>query len=216
MGQLPEQSRAERTRNRILDAAERLILERGFDGVGLEAVAEASGVSRQAIYDKFGTKSGLLLEMTRRLEARIGIPQAVGTLNGNADGETRLAALFRLNATSEPAVAPFIRVVYAARLHDATAEELWRSRMSARHAAMRGVVMQLDRERRLRPGLSIDRATDILWSLINPLHYDNLVNSRGWSGSEYAEHLETRARAALLGDTPGPWRQRQIRRWQRG
>lgn len=198
-------TRADRTRRRILDAAERLFRERGLDGVGLEAVAGAAGVSRQAVYDKFGSKGGLLRALTLEVEGRLGIPQVVGELDSAPDGLTMLRALLQLNRTSEPGVAPFVRVLYAARLHDDTAAELLDERLSARHRAMGKVVQALAREGRLRPGLSVERGTDMLWSILNPLHYDNLVATRGWTPAEYGQHVETLVRSALLGEAPQPW-----------
>jgi AcrR family transcriptional regulator len=198
-------ARSERTRQKILDAAERLLLEHGLEGAGMESVAAAAGVSRQAVYDKFGSKGGLLRAMNQRVESRIGIPQVVAGLAVEADGLTRLNALFELGRRSEPAVAPFVRVIYAARLHDETAAELWHDRINARHRAMSQVVEQLDREGKLRPGLDVRRGTDILWSILHPLNYDNLVAMRGWSIDEYRRHVEAMARASLLGEPPPPW-----------
>ncbi len=199
-------SKSERTGHRILDAAEKLILERGFDGVGVETVARAAGVSRQAVYDKFGSKGGLLKAMTARVEERLGIAQTVAAVAAKSDGLSKLTALFDLSLVSEPGVAPFVRVIYAARLHDETAAALWTDRMTARYAAMRNVVEQLDKEGRLRPGLTVGRGADILWSILNPLHYDNLVVARGWTIEEYRQHIEVMARAGLLGEGPPPVR----------
>ena len=195
-------SKSERTAQRILDAAEKMILERGFDGVGVETLARAASVSRQAIYDKFGSKGGLLKAMTIRVEGRLGIGQTVARVTAETDGLSKLTALFDLNRVSEPGVAPFVRVIYAARLHDETAAALWKDRMTTRYAAMRNVVQQLDKEGRLRPGLTVERGADILWSILNPLHYDNLVGVRGWSIGEYRQHIEAMARAGLLGEGP--------------
>ena len=196
--------RSEKTRERILDAAERLIQERGLDGVGLEAVAEAAGVSRQTVYDKFGSKGGVLRAMTERTEARLGIFQTVAAVLAEPDGLGKLNTLLKLSRVSEPGVAPFARVVYAARLHDETAAELWNDRMMARHRVMSHVVEQLHREKRLRPGLTPERGADILWSILNPLHYANLVVARGWSIDDYCAHIEAMARAGLLGEGPPP------------
>ena len=41
------------------------------------------------------------------------------------------------------------------------------------------MVEQLSKERKLRRGLTVERGADILWSILNPLHYDNLVVARG-------------------------------------
>ncbi len=195
-------ARSELTRDRILDSAEKLLVERGYHGAGIEAVAADAGVSRQAVYDKFGSKGGLLRAMTERLEERLGIFHGVATVQAAPTAMEKLEALFNLSQVSEPGVAPFVRVVYAARLDDETAAELWNDRMAARYIAFRYVVEQLDEGGLLRPGLTVERGADILWSILNPLHFDSLVTSRGWSIDEYRAHIEVMARAALLGEAP--------------
>ena len=40
----------------ILDAARTLFLEAGYDGVNLERIAAAAGLSRQTLYNRFGSK----------------------------------------------------------------------------------------------------------------------------------------------------------------
>lgn len=50
---------AEATRTAILDAAERLFLERGPAAASMSAVAEAAGVTKSLIHHHFGSKEGL-------------------------------------------------------------------------------------------------------------------------------------------------------------
>lgn len=50
----------------ILDAAERLFSELGFEATSLNAVVELSGGSLATIYKLFGTKNGLFAEVVRR------------------------------------------------------------------------------------------------------------------------------------------------------
>jgi len=47
----------------ILQAAKRLFLEAGFDGVNLERVGEAAGVTRQTVYNLFGSKEAVFRAM---------------------------------------------------------------------------------------------------------------------------------------------------------
>lgn len=47
----------------ILLAAKRLFLEAGFEGVNLERVGEVAGVTRQTVYNLFGSKEALFLAM---------------------------------------------------------------------------------------------------------------------------------------------------------
>ncbi|MHA6623864.1 TetR/AcrR family transcriptional regulator [Pseudonocardia sichuanensis] len=63
---LPKQAR----REKLLDAAVRIVRAHGADGLTLVTLAEAAGVSRPIAYDHFGTRAGLLLALYRRLEER--------------------------------------------------------------------------------------------------------------------------------------------------
>ena len=55
------------TRNRILDAAERLFSDRGVSRTSLEDIARAAGVTRGAIYWHFTDKSDLFAAMVGRV-----------------------------------------------------------------------------------------------------------------------------------------------------
>lgn len=57
----PEASRAS-----ILDAAERLFLERGFAGASMSEIAKGSGVTKSLIHHHFGSKEALWREVKRR------------------------------------------------------------------------------------------------------------------------------------------------------
>ncbi len=50
----------------VLDAAHRLFLKAGFDGVNLEHVGRAAGVSRQTVYNLFGSKEAVFHEVMKR------------------------------------------------------------------------------------------------------------------------------------------------------
>ena len=51
--------RASQKQDAIRSAAERLFLERGFDGASVEAIAGYAGVSTATVYSHFGSKRGL-------------------------------------------------------------------------------------------------------------------------------------------------------------
>ncbi len=55
-------SRAGKPRDRIFDCAQDLFHRRGIRGVGVEAIAEAAGTSKMALYRHFDSKDELILE----------------------------------------------------------------------------------------------------------------------------------------------------------
>lgn len=59
------------TKERILDAAERLFAERGFAGTSLRSVTKAAGVNLAAIHYHFGAKEALLHQVFARRAAPV-------------------------------------------------------------------------------------------------------------------------------------------------
>lgn len=57
---------AEASRTAILDAAQRLFLERGFAGTSMSEVAKASGVTKSLIHHHFGSKEALWESVKRK------------------------------------------------------------------------------------------------------------------------------------------------------
>jgi AcrR family transcriptional regulator len=61
-------------REQVLDAALQVIVEQGYEGVSIEAIARAAGVTRPVIYDHF-SNLGALLEALIGREERIALGQ---------------------------------------------------------------------------------------------------------------------------------------------
>ena len=61
----------ERRRPLVLDAAFELLLERGYEGTSMEAVATAAGVSKPVVYACFPSKEELFKALMQREEARV-------------------------------------------------------------------------------------------------------------------------------------------------
>lgn len=58
-GQRPERADAAANRARILEAAKKVLAERGAEGASLDAVAAAAKVGKGTIFRRFGNRSGL-------------------------------------------------------------------------------------------------------------------------------------------------------------
>jgi AcrR family transcriptional regulator len=61
----PRRRRRTASDEKILAAAKELFLDDRYDGVNLERVAERAGVSRQTVYNRFGSKETVFREMIR-------------------------------------------------------------------------------------------------------------------------------------------------------
>src|SRR5712692_11153537 len=59
---------AEVARQAILNAAEEVFAEHGFDGARIDAIARVAGYNKSLIFQYFGDKLGLYAEMIRRAD----------------------------------------------------------------------------------------------------------------------------------------------------
>lgn len=62
--------RGVRSRDDVLDAAQRLMAEHGYEAATLAAIAQASRIPSSSLYHYFGSKSGVLLAVIERGAAR--------------------------------------------------------------------------------------------------------------------------------------------------
>mgnify|MGYP000991725458 CR=1 FL=1 len=69
-------------RSRLLEAAAKLFVLHGYDNTSIEMIADAAQISRQTIYNQFGSKDALFIaiakELTGDLTASIAHPLDVG------------------------------------------------------------------------------------------------------------------------------------------
>jgi TetR/AcrR family transcriptional regulator len=79
---------AEGTRQAILDAAEEIFSEHGFDGARVDAIAKVAGYNKSLIFQYFGDKLSLYAEVIRRADEQTRAMQneALSTLL-NTDAE---------------------------------------------------------------------------------------------------------------------------------
>src|SRR6195256_73663 len=57
----PERGDAARNRALLLDAARRLVAERGPDAVTMDEIATAAGVGKGTLFRRFGSRAGLMM-----------------------------------------------------------------------------------------------------------------------------------------------------------
>jgi AcrR family transcriptional regulator len=175
--------------------------ERGFHGVGLEEVALEAGVSRQAVYLHFHSKTGLLLALVDHVFKTEAPAELVSGWARASTGLDALEAAIAFHAAYEPRVYRFARVLHAARREEPAADAAWRNRMRARRANYRRVAELLARDGVLIQTWSVKEAADLLWALTSLHMFEYLVIESHWSIQRYKRHLRTVVYRALVKPT---------------
>lgn len=179
------------TRHRILDATWRLI-EEGAPDVTMAQVAAAAGVSRQAVYLHFESRSGLLVGLVRHVDEQLGLAELAAPVQQATTGREALAAMVELHADYTARIIGVARLLDAARLGDPAVAAAWEDRMSGRRRAHRRIVERLERDGDLAPGWAVEDAALLFYTWTLPRVWDELVTERGWSTDDFREHV-TRA-----------------------
>jgi len=190
-------------RRLVVEEARRLFLERGFAGTTVAMVAQAAGVSVETIYKAFGGKAGLVRAVWEKALEGIGPVSAEvrsDAVSSAADDPREVIATWaHLSAEVGQRAAPVLALVRAAAAVDPEAAALLAEIDAGRLARMRHNAETLARRGHLRPGLSLERAAQLMVAISGSLH-DPLVGDAGWSAADYSEVVERLLTAALLAD----------------
>ncbi|MDI4663001.1 TetR/AcrR family transcriptional regulator [Xanthobacter autotrophicus] len=102
------------SRDAIVEAAERLFLERGFGAVSMDELAEAAGVARRTLYNQFSSKEEIFREMLRRVSHQLEdtFPPGIET-RGDVEDFLRLIARMILELHKHRGYLGFLRMVVA-------------------------------------------------------------------------------------------------------
>jgi AcrR family transcriptional regulator len=179
-------------------------VERGYYGVGMEEVARAVGVSRQAIYLHFKSKSELVVAMAEYAYELINVPQLIQRREGAATEIEALDLGVRAYGIIEPQIYDAMRIVYSARQSDETAEAVWQDRMAYFSVNARRLIERLEEEGSLTEGWTVDEATDFAWGVLSVHTYENLVVQRGWTIDQFVSRLGAMLRSVLVAEKDDP------------
>ena len=189
--------RASQTRARILEAAQRVFLERGYAGATVPSIATEAGVAVETVYRAAPGKAGLLAAVVEAalaggsenaalaVEARPGIRRVIE--------EQDAVRKLQMYAATQPGVysraAGILRVLDEAAPSTPELADLRDDHAQRRLVGMRKLSAQLAERGALRTGLSPERAADILVTVCSRANYDSLVTERGWSPTAYRDWL---------------------------
>jgi AcrR family transcriptional regulator len=199
------QAQANETRRRILEAARKLFIERGYSGATAEAIAEEAGVATQTIYAIFKSKKKLLVSLmnvspTTSVEdlAPVSERPSIQAVSQERDQRRQLQMFAQVVASNLSQVAEISEIMAdAARIEhdfDRILQKLNKQRLE--HMAL--AVQQFAANGPFREKIDDAYARDIVWTLTSPEVFLLLMRNRGWSKGKYAEWLADMLIRALL------------------
>lgn len=189
------------TRSRILAAAERLFLKKGYATTSIREIADDAAVAVQTIYWIFGTKAALVAGIRDRWLARAETGERLQAVLAVEDPRARLAASAAFMRhqweTGQEAVAIQQDAMRADPDIRADIEEV----LANRSRQLAKIVQPLGDS--LRSDIQPDEAVDILIALLGFDVYREL-RDRGWTAARYEQWLARTLHESLLDRSYGP------------
>ena len=165
----------------------------------MAAIAEAAGLSRQALYLIFEDRADLFVALLRYVDGQRGLVEAQAKVHRAKDAVAAVVAMIDLRANLDPELTPLPMRSSCCDAKNPAAERAWQHRMNERRAGAQVLVDRLASENRLKSGLH-PVAADLLWTLTSLETWDSLVVQQGWSAEEYRSRLGTLIVSAIMTD----------------
>ena len=172
----------------MLNAALELFTSRGYEATTMQDVADAAGVAVQTVYFGFRTKAQLLSEVGVRALLRDGPTSALrdqswfAAIGKERDAHKVLVAFVTAASDIIGRITAFAEKVGASLRMDQDAVE---DRDRQRDDFFRVLVDRLNALGALRPGLTPNRAMDIVRVTLTVEGYADLLQRRGWTRDEW-------------------------------
>ncbi|MCU1500892.1 MAG: putative transcriptional regulator, TetR family [Ilumatobacteraceae bacterium] len=196
------------TRQRIVEAARALMLERGYRATTVAAVARAAGVSVDTVYELVGRKPLLLRELIEQAlsgtdhEVVAEDRAHVRAMRAEPDPAVKLAIYARAIRDTHERMAPLFLALRDAAATEPEAQQVWQEISDRRAANMRKLVRDLRAAGGLRRSITIGQAADTVWAMNSAELYVLLTAGRGWSPSTFERWLRDSLCRLLLPDPP--------------
>lgn len=182
--------------DRVLEAAERLIRQNAFHTATMDELATAAGVSRATVFNRFGTKLGVLQALFRRGMEGPEM-EAIRDALAIEDPVDALEAAIEASCAIWEACGYVVEQLQAIVVLEPDASALIEEQEMDQREDLEALAKRLARSGRLRPGLSEARATATLHTLTSLETYLRLHREYELSLRQTRETITELARTLL-------------------
>ncbi len=199
---------ADATRRDIVEAAGRLFERQGYVATSMAAIADEAGVALKTLYLAYAGKADILNALwATRLRggedaAPVGEQPWYREVLEEPDPECQLRLNARNSRVVKERIGTLAGVIRNAAPSDPDIAALWDRIQTSFYENQRVIVTSLNHKSALKPGLNVDRATDLLWMLNHPDLWLLLVGQRGWTPAAFEQWFGDVSCQQLLRDRP--------------
>ncbi|MCB9503947.1 MAG: TetR/AcrR family transcriptional regulator [Deferribacteres bacterium] len=179
------------TRTRILEVTWHLMEQQRGQGVRLADVAAAAGVSRQAVYLHFGSRTELMIATTAYVDEVKGLNDRLQQLQNITSAHELLEKSITIWGNYIPEIYGLAKAMLSTRETDEAIAAAWDKQMDCLRNACQDIIDAFIREEILTPEWTRSKAIEMLWTALSIQNWEQLTIECGWSTSQYIEWMKT-------------------------
>jgi AcrR family transcriptional regulator len=161
-------------------------------------IARETGISRQAVYLHFATRTDLLIAATLYRGDMLGVEDRLAPSRAAKSGVERLRLYIEFWGNFIPEFYGVAKALMMAQDTDDAAAAAWRDRMLAMRDGCRAAIDTLHADGTLAKEWSRPKATDALMAMLQVPNWEYLTIECGWSRKEYIRWINTMARRTFV------------------
>ena len=188
------------TRTRILQTTWDLLESNPGRSLKMSEIAKASGVSRQALYLHFDSRTELLIATTHYVDDVKGLEQRLQKLQLAKSGEEMLRTCINVWGNYIPEIYSVSKALMMSKDSDEAAAAAWADIMGCLRDVCGQIIQTLDKENKLSPNWSEQPATDFIWTMISIQNWEQLTTECGWNQNQYISNVTEVLTAALVSE----------------
>ena len=178
------------TRTKILQATWKLLEEQPVKDVSMSAIAKQTGISRQALYLHFASRTELMIATTEYVDEVKGLYQRMEKIISATTGTGMLEAYVEVWGNYMPEIYGIAKALLRVKESDEAASAAWYRCMDCLREVCQQIIQTLEKEGKLSDALKPDDAVDYLLMSLSIEQWELLTKECGWSDEKYVREMK--------------------------
>lgn len=177
------------TRLKILSSTCKLMEERRGINVKMGDIAEDAGISRQALYLHFASRTELMVATVGYIDEIKGVSNRIASLDHATCAIVKLEEFMFFWGNYIPEIYGLAKALLNTRHTDKATAQAWESCMSHLRDMSQKVIESIYQEGLLVPFLEQQEASELFWALVSIQNWEQLTQECSWTTEQYIERM---------------------------
>lgn len=186
------------TRNKILMETWKLLEEQRGQNVHMSHIAKAVGISRQAVYLHFPSRTELIVETVRYVDEVKGLNDQLAKLATLTSAVELLEATIDVWGNYIPEIYGLAKTMLQTRDTDEAMAAAWDNSMGCLRDACQAIIGALAHENCLVTQWTQKAAIEMLWALLSFSSWEQLTIECSWEQTEYIKWMKFVAKQTFV------------------